>query len=293
MRTPSLSLAKAFTVAAFGVAFFGAAAASGRAAAMECVQIDSWTGTGIGAVPTVSSVACDVTPSGYAWFTQVQTDFATPPDELHVLIDLSDSQVSGMTFQYYLYYTGHSGGLPEFEVNGLVCVGCPNETELTLDPPLPCGESMVYDGATIQPWYDNANCYIDAVPAGEEGFVWANNYYLFPQEVCLMGSYDGANCLVASVPKGSKGFIWRGGLYTTTNVAGACPYGVFDGANCYLGAIPEGTTGFLQDGNLYITTSPYCAYGSYDGANCYMGTPPAGTTAFIYPSSTGNFYHTP
>ena len=186
-----------------------------------------------------------------------------------------------------------------------------------------CDEPVTYhDGSLINPWFDSANCYVMAVPAGASNpFVWSGNYYIDATfNNCPLGSYDGANCYfmpkpaggfiyannfyttydacsvgtddsancyIASAPAGTTPFIYAGNFYTTALPGNVCPLGWYDGANCYV--MPKPAGGFIYANNFY-TTYDACSIGTNDSANCYIASAPAGTTAFIY---AGNFYTTP
>lgn len=67
------------------------------------------------------------------------------------------------------------------------------------------------------PWFDNANCYVAALPPGQTSFVHNNSWYV--QETagnqCAVGVFDGANCYIGSAPGGHTAFIWNNALYYT------------------------------------------------------------------------------
>jgi hypothetical protein len=67
------------------------------------------------------------------------------------------------------------------------------------------------------PWYDGANCYVAYLPAGAQGFVWNNNWYVTPTNgnQCSIGSFDGVNCYIGSAPAGHQAFVWSNNLYFT------------------------------------------------------------------------------
>lgn len=161
---------------------------------------------------------------------------------------------------------------------------------VTLRVPMDCSQPVDWwDGSSLYPWYDGANCFVMTPPPGTTPFVYANQYYVMsgPSTNCPLGSYDGANCYIQQAPPNA--FVYNNNFYTTPLPGPSCPSGSgYDGANCYWYSAPWGTSAFEYAGNWYTTPLPSCAIGSYDGANCWLGTPPPGTNAFLY---AGNFYY--
>jgi trypsin len=70
--------------------------------------------------------------------------------------------------------------------------------------------------------------------------------------------WDGANCYRGAPPAGTTPFIYNGGLYYTALPGNQCPMSGswYDSANCYAGTPPAGTTPFIYSGGLYYT--PVC-----------------------------------
>jgi hypothetical protein len=144
-----------------------------------------------------------------------------------------------------------------------------------------------WDGSTITPWFDGANCVVATPPNGSTPYVYQNKYYITSGAAtyCPLGSFDGANCYIQPIRAGD--FIYANGLYSVT-VAGTCPAGSsFDGANCFWFTIPVGTSLFQYAGLWHSTAQPSCQAGIYDGNDCWMGTAPNATEAFVH----ANIFH--
>lgn len=274
-------LASAVLVAALTVA--------ASAQASDCWKVTGWTNSGqVGGTAQLTSVSCQSTPSGYAW-AHVELGYSSSPDGLYLLISLSDSHVSGMTFQPLLMFSHRdASNVPVVYLDLILCTGCSNQIPLTTTPP-PCRLTAYWwDTSQKAAQEDGLGCRLAAVPAGGSPFIWSNGYYITPTITtqCPIGSYDGANCYVMGAPAGA--FIQNNSLYVPAGAGNSCSSGTYDGIGCRITTAPSGTHAFLYGGNFYTTTRRTCLDGFYDGANCYIGSGPSGRTASIM---NGYFYY--
>jgi hypothetical protein len=146
-----------------------------------------------------------------------------------------------------------------------------------------------FDGSTINPYFDGANCFLKKSPLLTSAFVWSNTYYTKPNftQNCSLGTFDSANCFVMTKP--TNGFIFNNGFYAKAGLGNICPpTASFDGANCFYVKAPWGSNAFEYQGNFYVTPLASCPTGNFDGVNCYVGKPPIGRNAFIFDNS---FYY--
>ncbi|HUR83573.1 MAG TPA: hypothetical protein VM733_22645 [Thermoanaerobaculia bacterium] len=154
---------------------------------------------------------------------------------------------------------------------------------------------MSWDGGTILPTFDGANCFVADLSKLGPTFVYQNKYYVRPRRgpscpasecTCPAGTMDGDRCFIREKPP--FGFVFSNNFYARATVDGKCPLGgTFDSRNCFLGSAPFGTTAFEAQGKFYTTRLPFCPAGRFDGANCWIGDGPGVRRAFVY---NGAFY---
>lgn len=262
--------------------------------AMDCYEITGWTGSGsIGDSALVAPISCSFSSAGWEWF-QVTLSYSSPwPDDLWVVVPPTDPHLSGSTFYPLMVLAGADGsGYPEIYLDLIVGDGG-SEMYGQSNPPEHCWQDVDWwDGTSVDAWWDTANCYVEAVPAGQTGFVYDGNYYLTTQPACPVGVQVGSACYVTRAGVGS--FVANNSFYdspyavSTDGSRYLCRRGRWDGTGCLVGVADPDTTAYATSRGFYTTLQALCADGQWDTANCYLGTAPAGTTPFVW---AGAFYY--
>lgn len=99
--------------------------------AADCWRVTGWTSLSSGLErATLATVTCTTVPDGSGWVQPLSASSEW------LRLDLSDSHVTGWTFEPLLFLRGYdSSGTPIVETDYILCVGCPNEMELLPYPP--------------------------------------------------------------------------------------------------------------------------------------------------------------
>lgn len=80
----------------------------------------------------------------------------------------------------------------------------------------PCPLDASWLGGLVDAAFDGANCFVaNVAPTDGTPFMWNNSYYISrgPNNICEAGWFDGANCYLGAPPAGKTGFFWNTAFY--------------------------------------------------------------------------------